>query len=657
MGGDNSKEFQAVRMRPERPGESEVLRSKKGEKGLISKEWADVDTLYDNFWRGVKNFPNNECLGWREGDGPYKWLTYSQVDKRMRNLGSGFIDLGLKPKDFVGLYSINRPEWVITEQACNAYSLTLIPLYDTLGPDACEFIINQAELSTCVCSKDKTNLLLKIAPKCPSLKIIVQFEPLEEQTKAAAKSANIQIFSLQDVEQLGADKQNEVVPPRASDLATICYTSGTTGDPKGVMLTHGNLIADAAGAYEHGFSFTTEDSHLSYLPLAHMLERIVQTCMLPCGVRIGFYRGDVAKLNDDIATLKPTVFPSVPRLFNRLYDRIISTVEKTGGVKKTLFDTAFSSKRKALEEGDLKHIVWDKLVFGNISVKMGGKTRLMLSGSAPISPDILAFLRVCFSCPVVEGYGQTECGAACCIQHPSDPSVGNVGIPLPCNEIKLVDIPEMNYLSASKPYPQGEVCVRGANVFVGYFKNKEKTDEVLDADGWLHTGDVGQIDEEGRIKIIDRKKNIFKLAQGEYIAPEKLENIFVRSPLIAQSFVYGDSFQAYLVAIVVPDVETLKAFAKEANLENAENVPELCKHPKIKEAVLKSMTDLGKEAKFRGFEFIKSVYLHPEPFSIENDLLTPTFKLKRPQAKKAFNKEIDQLYEEILAQEKKKEEK
>lgn len=253
----------------------------------------------------------------------------------------------------------------------------------------------------------------------------------------------------------------------------------------------------------------------------------------------------MAKLNDDIATLKPTVFPSVPRLFNRLYDRIIATVEKTGGVKKTLFETAFSSKKKALEEGDLKHIVWDKLVFGNISVKMGGRTRfvlqmifltsfyfrLMLSGSAPISPDVLAFLRVCFSCPVVEGYGQTECGAACCIQHPSDTSVGNVGTPLPCNEIKLVDIPEMNYLSSSKPYPQvffkevslpnrlnmfcvkGEVCVRGANVFVGYFKNKEKTDEVLDSDGWLHTGDVGQIDEEGRIKIIDRKKNIFKLAQ------------------------------------------------------------------------------------------------------------------------------------------------
>jgi len=159
-----------------------------------------------------------------------------------------------------------------------------------------------------------------------------------------------------------------------------------------------------------------------------------------------------------------------------------------------------------MEEGDLKHIIWDKLIFGAISERMGGKTRLMLSGSAPISPEVLGFLRVCFSCPVVEGYGQTECGAACSIQHPSDTSVGNVGIPLACNEVKLVDIPEMNYLSTSKPYPQGEVCIRGANVFTGYFKNKEKTDEVLDPDGWLHTGDVGQIDEKGRIKIIDQRR-------------------------------------------------------------------------------------------------------------------------------------------------------
>jgi len=211
----------------------------------------------------------------------------------------------------------------------------------------------------------------------------------------------------------------------------------------------------------------------------------------------------------------------------------------------------------------------------------------------------------------------------------------------------------MNYTATNKPYPQGEICIRGPNVFSGYYKSPDKTAEALDSDGWLRTGDVGQIDDNGNIKIIDRKKNIFKLAQGEYLAPEKLEQVLITSPLIQQIFVYGDSLQSHLVSVVVPEPESIKALAKELSLPNPDDIPFLCKDPKVKDAFLKEMAKLGKDAKFRGFEFVKNVYLHPEPMSVENDLLTPTFKIKRPQAKKAFQQQLDALYAEGIPGEKK----
>lgn len=627
-----------VRLPPEREGESEIIRSGHAKEGLVKTHWPEVTTLYENFQHGVKLYGQSECLGWREGDN-WKWITYTQVDKRLKNFASGLIELGLKPKDFVGILSINRPEWVIVEQAANATNICLVPLYDTLGPDACKFIINQVELSLIACSKDKTKQLLNLVPSCPSIKIIVQFEEVEPEMKELAEKNKVQLYSISQVESKGAETKHPLTPPTADDLATICYTSGTTGDPKGVMLSHGNFIADAASVFKTGFEFNHDDVHLSYLPLAHVLERVIQVALWGWGVKVGFFRGDVLKLNEDIQSLKPTIFPSVPRLFNRIYDKVMSTVAQSGGLKKTIFDKAYESKKENLKEGYLKHVVWDRMVFGAISERLGGRTRFMLSGSAPISQDVLAFLRICFSCPVVEGYGQTECVGGCSIQDPTDTTVGHVGKPLPCNEIKLVDIPDMNYLATNKPYPQGEVCIRGPNVFSGYYKSPDKTAETLDSGGWLHTGDVGQIDERGNLKIIDRKKNIFKLAQGEYLAPEKLEQALITSPLVQQIFVYGDSLQSHVVAVVVPEPASITALAKELSLPNQDDVDALCKDPKVKEAYLKELGKVGKDAKFRGFEYVKNVYLHPTPMSVENDLLTPTFKIKRPQAKKAFQED------------------
>jgi len=306
---------------------------------------------------------------------------------------------------------------------------------------------------------------------------------------------------------------------------------------------------------------------------------------------------------------------------------------------------AYEKKAEGLKEGYMTHGLYDRLVFGKVKERLGGRVRLMFSGSAPLSEAVHTFLRVCFGVPVLEGYGQTESAACISAQLPWDlGTVGHVGFPVPTCEVKLVDVPEMDYLSTDKPFPRGELCFRGPIASKGYYKNPKKTDELIDKDGWLHTGDVAFIDDIGRIKIVDRSKNIFKISQGEYIAPEKLENIFVQSPWIAQCFVYGDSLKSSLVAIIVPDFESLQPWAKEQGHKDAENPKGLCADPAIVKMILDDANKKGKENKIRGFETIVACTLVSTPFSVENDLLTPTFKLKRPQAKKAFQDAIDEMY-------------
>ncbi|XP_058875372.1 long-chain-fatty-acid--CoA ligase 1-like [Acipenser ruthenus] len=266
----------------------------------------------------------------------------------------------------------------------------------------------------------------------------------------------------------------------------------------------------------------------------------------------------------------------------------------------------------------------------------------MITGAAPVSPTVLSFLRAALGCQFYEGYGQTECTAGCSMTLPGDWTAGHVGPPLPCCTVKLVDVTEMNYF-ASKG--EGEVCVKGANVFKGYLRDPEKTTEALDEDGWLHTGDIGKWLPNGTLKIIDRKKHIFKLAQGEYIAPEKIENIYIRSDPVAQVFVHGDSLQACLVAITVPDPEVLPSWAKKRGHEGS--FKELCNNKEVKNAILEDMVKLGKEAGLKSFEQIKDIALHPEMFSIQNGLLTPTLKAKRGDLRNYFREQIDGLYSNI----------
>ncbi|BFZ03559.1 hypothetical protein BsWGS_06594 [Bradybaena similaris] len=621
------------------------------EEKLVETFYDDVKTLYDGFQRGLKQSGGDKpCLGWKPApDKPYQWVTYNEVNTRATNFGAGLRSLGLQPTNEtrVGIYSQNRVEYVIADQSFYRHSMTGVPLYDTLGEEACNFIINQAELTTIICDTNvKVKTLINRREHFPLLKTLIIFEPVNNENKELAEKHKLTLLQSDEVEKLGKENPVTANPAKPEDLCMVCYTSGTTGTPKGAMLTHRNMVACLSAALKVlkscGIILSTSDTLISYLPLAHSYERILEAVALTTGARTGFFQGDVRKLMDDIKELQPTIFPSVPRLLNRFYDKVITGVNASM-VKRILFRWAVNSKTKELKRGLIRNnSIWDKVVFRAVQGALGGRVRLITTGSAPISGSVLSVLRCIVGCPILEGYGQTENSAVSTLTIVGDSDPGHVGPPLPCNMIKLADVPEMDYFSNNN---KGEICIKGPNVFKGYLKDEEKTREALDAEGWLHTGDIGEWLPNGTLKIIDRKKNIFKLAQGEYIAPEKIENVLVQSPYVAQVFVHGDSLQASLVAIVVPDPETLPGLASKLGVSGS--IAELSKNPEIKKTILTDLTNLAKKHSLSSLEQVKDIKLYPELFSVDNGLLTPTFKTKRNELGKFFADDIAQMYSKM----------
>ncbi|XP_028838570.1 long-chain-fatty-acid--CoA ligase 6 isoform X1 [Denticeps clupeoides] len=620
-----------------------------GSPKLLTHYHEDAKTLYEVFRRGLHVSGDGPCLGSRLPNQPYKWLSYKEVTARAEHIGSGLLEEGCKPcpDQFIGVFAQNRPEWIISELACYTYSMVVVPLYDTLGADAIRFIINTAEISTVICDKaEKAKVLLGNVERkeTPGLKRIILMDPFDQVLVEDGEKCGVQIQAFKDVEALGRDHHRSPVPPRPDDLSIVCFTSGTTGNPKGVMLTHGNVVADFAGflrVTDKVICPNQDDCLISFLPLAHMFERLIEAVVFCHGGRVGFFQGDIRLLSDDMKALRPTIFPVVPRLLNRMYDKIFSQANTP--LKRWLLN--FAAKRKGAEvsSGVIRSdSMWDKIFFSKIQESLGGRLRMIITGAAPTSPTVLGFLRAALGCQVYEAYGQTECTAGCTYTTPGDWTSGHVGAPLPCNLIKLVDVPEKNYY-ASKG--EGEVCVKGPNVFKGYLKDPVKTAETLDDDGWLHTGDIGKWLPNGTLKIIDRKKHIFKLAQGEYISPEKIENIYIRSEPVSQLYVHGDSLQSCLVGIVVPDPEVFSSWAQKKGFVGS--YEELCKDKDVKKAIMDDMVRLGKASGLHSFEQVKDIYVHSEMFSINNGLLTPTLKAKRPELKEFFKTKIEELYANI----------
>ncbi|XP_038688105.1 long chain acyl-CoA synthetase 4-like [Tripterygium wilfordii] len=638
-----------------RPSMGPVYRSLFAKDGFPSPI-PGMESCWDVFRMSVEKYPKNPMLGYREivngKAGKYVWQTYKEVYDIVIKVGNSIRACGVDEGGKCGIYGANSAEWIMSMEACNAHGLYCVPLYDTLGANAVEFIICHAEVSIAFIEEKKIPELLKTFPNSTKyLKTIVSFGKVTPDQREEVEKLGLAIYSWNEFLELGQNKQFELPEKKKTDICTIMYTSGTTGDPKGVLISNESIVTLVSGVKrllesvnEH---LTAKDVYLSYLPLAHIFDRVIEEFFISQGASIGFWRGDVKLLLEDIAELKPTIFCAVPRVLDRVYAGLQQKISSGGFLKKTLFNVAYSYKQSNMKKGHKTGEaapIFDKIVFSKVKQGLGGNVRLILSGAAPLATHVEAFLRVVTCSIVLQGYGLTESCAGTFVSLPHEFSMlGTVGPPVPNVDVCLESVPEMGY-DALSDTPRGEICIRGKTVFSGYYKREDLTKEVL-IDGWLHTGDVGEWQPDGAMKIIDRKKNIFKLSQGEYVAVENLENIYGLVPGLDLIWIYGNSFESFLVAVVNPNKQALERWAEENGVSGDFN--SLCENPLAKEYILGELTKIGKEKKLKGFEFVKAVHLDPVPFDIERDLLTPTYKKKRPQLLKYYKDIIDKMYQTV----------
>ncbi|KAK8086961.1 AMP-binding enzyme [Apiospora phragmitis] len=604
----------------------------------------NVRTFHELFQDSAQRFPGNRCLGTRPWnpatkiwENKYVWQTYEEVAERCKNFGSGILSLhrkaGITADKFgVGLWCQNRAEWQITDIALAGQSLYTVSLYETLGPDASEYIIKHAELACIVTSLPHIPTLLAVLPRLPDLKLIVCVDPLDAgEPEAYTKLALLN--------KIAAQHGVQICP---EDVLTINYTSGTTGDPKGVVLTHRNCLAAVSSSRTSG-NMSHKDSSMSYLPLAHIYGRMVDQSAFAEGAALGFFHGDMLGLVDDLKILKPSGFISVPRLYNRIAAGIKAQTVEADGFKGALSRRVIDAKKVSMRlppgQAYNTHLLYDRFWTPKVRAAVGlDRAHSMVSGSAPLDPAVHEFLRAAFGNFFTQGYGLTESYAVASFQQRGDFSTGNIGAP------------------CCLPLPRGELCLRGPCIFREYYKNEEETQKAKDADGWFHTGDVAEIDDMGRIKIIDRKKNVLKLAHGEYVSPERLENsLMANSNLMTMAFVHGDSTQSTLVGVFGVDPATFAPFASKIvkntiSPDDLAAVKVACQDPRVVKAFVKHLDGIAKKAKFNGYERIVKAVLEIEPFSIENGLFTHTLKLKRPQTSKKYRAEIDRMYAEINAE-------
>ncbi|KAK9806319.1 hypothetical protein WJX72_010249 [[Myrmecia] bisecta] len=639
-----------------------------GARNIVAKDAfptlpSGATTLYEVFEESVKHHGDRPAVGWRpveQGKAQdFTWLTYKQVHGKVVAVTAALQEVGLEPHGRVGMYAGNCPEWPVVLQACYRSSAYVVPVYDSLGETAVEYTTKHANISVMFTSSQKLPLLVKALPGLKDvIKTVVYFEEgganSLQKDLAAIKKLGIKTYAFSAFEKLGQGKPGKATPPQPEDIACIMYTSGTTGNPKGVMITHHNMVASVASvsAYlaEVKISVDHNDSMLSFLTLAHILAQVIEAFMMSIGAQIGYWQGDIRKITDDISALRPTIFVAVPRVLDRVATGVQSRVKSQPFFLRWLFNFGVWWKLRNMRAGtpvEQASPLFDTVLFNKTKSRFGGRVRFVVSGGAPLAAHTEDFMKVIMCCPVLQGYGLTESCGASFLALPIHTMVGTVGPPTPGTELRLQGVEEMKYDPLAEP-PRGEICLRGPTVFKGYYKDEAKTKEDVDEEGFFHTGDVGELTPEGALKVIDRLKNIFKLAQGEYVAAEKLENAYIESDVAEQLWVYGNSYESFLVAVVVPNKKALTAWAKQEGVSGS--FEELCQNDKARTYVAGELAKTGKEKGLKGFEIVKAVHLTPDEFTAENGLMTPSFKLKRSQLQKEFQKELDSMYKTVNAQ-------
>ena len=660
-----------------KPGETGILRNPNvANTELREAHHFGCTTVWEAFEINLKrNKHKRNFIGYRkkikkeELEKKYSWITFEQANEILTNFCRGLNVLNLcplikfedeNPFRFLGIYSRNKKEWLLSYLGAIKDSITIVTIYETLGNLAIEYILSQTQLITVVIEVKALKTIYNLASqnKINKLKNLIVIEKEEdEETCLALKKLGLNIYTWEEIVEKGKNAGNIVLnKAKPDDICIINYTSGTTGYPKGVKLTHKNIVVGTDVGELIGLNATNKDLYLSFLPYAHIMETLIITYAFNHGVPIGIYNGNAKLLLEDIQILKPTAICAVPKIFQRIYDSIKNKVNSLPLIKRRIFDQAIKLKMKDyINTGMYKNILLDFLVFKEVRKSLGGNLRFMLVGSAPIDGYILNYLRCSLSIEIMEGYGQTEDVAGVLLSNTCDPITGHLGGPGYWTEVKLIDQKELGYTVKNKDKegnlrPSGELCVRGPTLFKGYFKDEEKTKESIDKDGWLHSGDIAMIIPEhgNAMKIIDRVKNIFKMQQGEYISPEKIENIYLNCKYIEQIFVHGNSLKSYLICIAYPKKDDIINYFKNKGIKeiNENNYKNYLENEDLKKEIINIMDKFGRENNLMGFELPKKIYLVKEPFTIDNQIMTPTMKLRRHFARKYFEEQINKLYDE-----------
>ena len=589
-------------------------------------------TLVQLFFDAVDRHDKPDALLYKAG-GEWRPISHRQLEADVRALALGLEAHGIGRGDRVALLSENRPEWAMADYAVLCLGAIVVPIYATLVPHQIEYLLRDAGARVIfVSTADQLAKVRQIRPMLPMLELVVVFDHVPGLEAGELR--------LQDLLERGRASEGTVTPAefraraleaRPEDIATILYTSGTTGEPKGVMLTHNNIYSNVQAATRALPATTTADVALSLLPLSHIFERTNAYFLLWHGVTIA-YAESLEAVPQNMMEVRPTIVPSVPRLYEKIYARVMSAegvrrklVLWAKGVAERWTDAKLAGRTPDLKTR-LEHALADRLVFSKLRERTGGRLRFFVSGGAPLDPEIARFFYGA-GVLILEGYGLTETSPVLTVNTVEDLRIGSVGKPVAGTEIMIAE--------------DGEILVRGPQVMKGYYNRPAATAEAIDADGWFHTGDIGELDDDGFLRITDRKRDIIVTAGGKNIAPQPIENRVKLNPWVAEAVMIGDR-RPYPVMLIVPDFAKLEAWAVENGIRAADRaglVADPRVRTKMESEVFGMLTDLAR------FEMPKKIALLPDEFTIADGHLTPSMKVKRRVVMERYRRQIEALYE------------